>query len=204
MKLTEWLNSLFKTKPVKPAPVPTVVEPVAYKRILEKQVVVDMLKAEFVKLLGIKELSPNRSKTIDIIVDEFHGQHGEPYCAYTCSHVILQVCNKLEIDYPKSVYRGGSSQGFLKESSAQYVHHYPAAGMLMIQTNRDNSTLGHVGLCTSSLLPNGTFETIEANTDNQIKTRADRTMSGPLTKKVSGFVDVAQAIVDQWEAENIK
>ena len=91
---------------------------------------------------------------------------------------------------------------FLNKTSSKYAIAYPQEGALFILTNRDDSSHGHVGLCRSSLSSNGVFETVEANTQNQIMTRADRTMSGPITKKLSGFSDVAQAILDQWNIEH--
>jgi len=194
LSIINLIRLAFKAVPKKEAEVKPE-EPVKF--VLTKEHVQNLLVDEFMSLVGIDEdKGPNRSVEIDAIIKSEKGTLGDPYCSYTLSSVVSKVCAKLSVDYPSVLYRGGSSQGWLK-SKHQYIKNEPARGYAFVQTNIDDPIHGHVGLCVNGF-SNGVFPTVEANTDNVIKTRFDRSMKNTYTKKMSGFVDIAQAIYDEY------
>lgn len=196
----EFLKDFFKFL----SAAPEVVAPVPVKPLIDYDYIAQALEEKFNKLVGIKEQNRNnRHPIIDEIVESEKGRKGESYCAYTMSYIINQVCADLDLKYPKTLYRGGSSQGFFYKSSGEYTKlTKPKKGLAFIQQTKDDPARGHVGYCTGPINSNGFWSTVEGNTDNMIKKRFDRSFSGTTTKKHLGFVDLAQAILDQYKEKN--
>lgn len=169
------------------------------KLVVDYEYVANLIKSKYFKYVGIAEKTGNNDHPViyELVLAE-HGKKGESYCAYLTSHCIYLTCLDLGIDYPKSLYRGGSSQSFWFSSQDKYKHEVkPKLGLCFIHQLIEDKNRGHIGYCTSEL-KNGFYETVEGNTDNMIKTRSDRSLSGTTTKKHLGFLDVTQAVLDQY------
>lgn len=209
MKFLRWLKNLFTKKenlgpintpvnaPVEPLPTPI---PEVGLGGITAEIIATMLIDSLIQYVGSKEKGTNTDKggIIDRIIKTMGGRLGQPWCAYTVSFCVDQVCRKLGISYPARLYKGGSSQDFYFKSAAQYRISEPKKGAAFIHTNDDDSWTGHTGLVRGgfSSSNDSTFDTVEGNSKNMIQTRTDRDL-----KYAFKFVDLAQAIFDQYKKE---
>ena len=169
------------------------------KLVVDYDYVANLIKSKYFKYVGISEQTGNNDHPViyELVLSE-HGKKGESYCAYLTSHCIYLTCLDLGINYPKSIYRGGSSQSFWHESDDKYKHILkPKLGLCFVHQLIEDKNRGHIGYCTSEI-KESFYDTVEGNTDNMIKTRSDRSLNGTTTKKHLGFLDVAQAVLDQY------
>lgn len=194
--------------PVKSTPVaevpdsqkPVVSEPAVDKpAVVTKEIIKQMLAAEFAKIAGAVEKGSNTDKggIIDTIITFAGGRIGWAYCALTVTYLILKVCIKLGISYPKGLYRGASSQGFKNSSLSKYVSSNYSEWCAFVHTNSDDPAHGHIGFGISPELDSkGNFKTAEGNFSN----RVDYFVKNK--SYVNKYVDIVQAIFDQYQLEH--
>ena len=114
----------------------------------------------------------------------------------TVCYCVAQTCKKLGISYPKGLYKGASSQSLKNETDKKYIFKTAKRGRAFVHTNAGDPAHGHTGLDLEDSDSKGLFDTVEGNSDNMIKQRADRSLSyAPV------HVDVALAIWDQYKLE---
>lgn len=206
-KIINWILNLFKSAPKiepvvdKPAsvmPSKPIDTPKDSVNGITLEIVQDMVVGELLKYVGAKEKGTNTDKggIIDTIILSMGGKLGWPWCALTVCYCVTQTCKKLGISYPKGLYKGASSQGLKNESDKKYIFSTPRKGRAFVHTNPGDNSHGHTGLDLESADSKGLYDTVEGNSDNAIRQRADRSLSyAPI------HVDVALAIFDQYKKE---
>lgn len=205
-KFFGFLKSLFKKGGVSgggvPIQTPVVdTKPPVVDGAITIEIIRNLVVGELLQHVGAKEKGTNTDKggIIDTIILSMGGKLGWAWCAATVCYCARNTCNKLGISYPKGLYKGFSSQALWHETSAKYILNKPKRGCAFVHTNPGDKAHGHTGLCLEEADSKGTFDTVEGNSNNMIQQRADRSISyAPV------FVDVAQAIFDQYQSEKSK
>lgn len=181
-----------------PLPQPIVEQPKPKKELISLEIIRCLVVGEISRYVGAKEIGTNTDAggIIDKIILTMGGELGWPWCAATVCYTVLQVCNKLQISYPKTLYRGFSSQAIKTDCDRKYLLTMPVMGSAFVHTNQPFDGHGHCGICSSDIY-GVNYYTIEGNASNNIETRGDRSL---IYSNV--FVDISQAIYDQYKLEN--
>ncbi len=193
-------------KPQDPKP-PEVVNPKPQEPFGPHNVTINsiaiMIFEEFKPYFGAKENGSNTDKggPIDMIIKYMDGKLGWAWCAATVSYGALRACEKLGIPYPKGLYRGFSSQSMWHESAKQYIIYNPPIGFdltgyAFVATNPNDKAHGHTGYCNGIIGKDWMVKTFEGNDGDKLKEDLRD------VRRASAFVNVAQAILDQYIATN--
>jgi len=209
-----WIISLFKVSSKSPSKIPgkvfdpersgtdqsrvkVPVEVPSLSGEMTHNKISDLLIYSGSRYLGAKETGENTDHggIIDKIIMSMGGKLGHAWCAYFISYIITDVCKTLKISYPEGLYKGGSSQQFWHKSNKKYILYSAKKGSAFIYTYPGQRAKGHIGLCRSGLFEDGSLLTLEGNAGDKI---TFKTQPKSLVSQVSCYVDVAQAILDQY------
>ena len=157
---------------------------------------------EAAKYVGAKEKGINTDKggIIDRIILSMGGKLGHAWCAYFVSYVVSRVCKNLGISYPQGLYKGGSSQAFWHKTAKKYIVKIANRAFAFVYTYPGQSSHGHIGLCRNKAKLNWSLETIEGNASDAIRMKIQ---PPHLVKEVSCYIDIPQAIFDQYYREKM-
>lgn len=206
----KWFLSLFKKTPKKQgtelnpeqsgidqSKVKVPVEVPSLGGVIDHNKIADLLIYSGARYLGAKETGENTDHggIIDRIIMSMGGSLGQAWCAYFISYIITDVCKTLKIKYPEGLYKGGSSQSFWHETKLKYILYGPKKGAAFVYTYPGQRVKGHIGLCRSGLYEDGSLLTLEGNAGDMITFKKQ---PKNLVSQVSCYVDVSQAILDQY------
>ena len=208
MKLLAMLKRIFSTKKtivIVPPPQhridPPIIKPdPPQPNVMLKEKIIQEIISIAHKWIGVRETKgKNRSPEIDALILSQNGSLGSPYCMYGVQHVVQSVCLKLNLKNP--LPQGGSTQRVWSKIPIAYKKDLPSRGDLIFWQSRSDKTRGHVGIVASTKDAN--IVCIEFNTDGYGSRDGDgvwskeRKLSGTVSLKVLGFVDVAKMIVEK-------
>lgn len=204
IQIREFFNGFNKQKtlpiPIETIPsVPETPEPNIDPSVLTIGKIQHTQIKTFEEYLGIHETGKNTDHggEVDKTILSEGGELGHAWCGYMFSRVTWETCKKLGIKkYPKGLYRGGSSQKFWHKSDQKYIRPLPQPGYAAIGTNPKDKSTGHICMAISALKANNSFDSIGGNESDKVK------YNNYQLKQASAFVDVPQAILDQWKLEN--
>ena len=114
------------------------------------------------------------------------------------TYITMKVCEKLNISYPKNLYRGASSQQFMHSTNKIYISSTLKPWSAFVHTNPGQTVYGHIGFVYSQVYNKDYFQTAEGNYSQQIN-YFDKQLS-----YVNKFVDIPQAILDQYNYEKTR
>lgn len=204
MNFIKWLKTIFvpvtketatvSPKPVEiPHPAPVVIDGTPTIEHIQ-----EVMAGEFKKVSGHKEKGKNTDGggTIDTIIFGAGGKPGDAWCALTVTYITKQTCKALGIGYPKGLYSGSSSQAFMNHSDSKYVSQAPQKlWCAFVHTDIPLNGHGHIGFKISEAGSDGTFKTAEGNFGDKIDYFIKQ------KTYVNKFVDIPQAILDQYKTE---
>lgn len=201
-KFFSFLKKLFKgsnktsvdDKPVH-MPAPTI--PVGVGTKVNKESVGAAIVLCFNKYEGAKEINGGNTDhggRIDYIIKSEGGSPGQQYCAYTFCRVIDDVLIHFGIkSWPVGVPKSPWVPDYPKKTFKKYILSSPYLGCAFIAFNSH-----HIGFCEGNIMANGMVKTMEGNDDNEVK----RDLRDH--KLALCYIDIVQAIIDQYEKENSK
>lgn len=212
-KILKFLKSLFASdkkpviqKPINPEESGVIVDTIAfpepdYRKPVTLELINNAILFEAAKHVGAKEkgINTDRGGIIDRIILSVGGKLGHAWCGYFVSYVVDQVCKNLRIKYPKGLYRGGSSQSFWHKTDKKYIVKIANKAFAFVYTYPGQSSHGHIGLCRAKANLNWSLATIEGNASDAIRMKIQ---PPHLVKEVSCYIDLPQAILDQYNREN--
>lgn len=229
MKFWKWLKSLFKTKKdipvsekpidevviiINPAPIKDaeesgtieapekIVKPDYKNEVVTLQFIANSLIYEASKHVGAKEKGNNtdRGGEIDDIILDEGGKLGWAWCQLFVCDAVMDVCRALGIGYPEGLYRGASTQSCWKKTDKKYISKVFGYAFSFIYTYPDDKSKGHTGIVIRKN-SDGSLYTIEGNASNMI---TNKTQPKYLVDELSCYVNLPQAILDQYNREKTK
>lgn len=212
MKFWDWLTNVFSKRAS--APIQASIKP-------SYSVLCDQLLKYYVSKATVREgVINNTGKEVEEFQKTVDGKaQRESWCMAFMQTGLLQLCNWCVITFDEVKHLTGRELYNLTpipkaelcytvfaKCPDKYKGEFPGRGAWMIQKDRDeNSIHGHTG-CVLGPQAGVGFRTIEGNVSVDGGQGVDykvRTIAGTPDRKVIGFIDVAQAVLDTIE-ENKK
>lgn len=163
-KIMNLLNVFSKEKPTELSPLKSPVDqPVAQKMPTKEQIIQDF-EEWALSFAGMSEAggNTNRADYIDPFNVCTRQPLGSPYCvsAYQFRRRQLEDQYNITFDLPFTA----GSQFFWSQTKSEYRFSEPKKGRFAVFRSALDSSKGHLALCLSDRLADGTFNTFEFNT----------------------------------------